>query len=88
MQNPIQTIWRFQIFQVFFRKIYFFYCFDPYTAQLRKIKSAKNNLLLSYGAKTISDHFRNSNFFQNLKKILNFSWYFSRDKCVEYVEIM
>ena len=50
--------------------------------------SAKNNHLLSYGAKTISDHFRNSSFFQNLKKILTFSQYFSHDKCVEYVEIM
>ena len=88
MQNPIQTIWRFQIFQVFFRKINFFYCFDPYTAQLRKMKSAKNKHLLSYGEKTISDHFGNSNFFQNLKKNLNFSQYFSHDKCVEYVEIM
>ena len=48
------------------------------------MKSAKNNHLLSYGAKTISDHFMNSNFFQNL----NFSQYFSHDKCVEYVEIV
>ena len=52
------------------------------------MKSAKNNHLLSYGAKTISDHFRNSNFFQNIEKILNFFQYFSHDKCVEYVEIM
>ena len=52
------------------------------------MKSAKNNQLLSYGAKTISDHFGNSNFFQNLKKNLKFSQYISHDKCVEYVEIM
>ena len=52
------------------------------------MNSAKNNHLLSYGAKTISDHFRNSNFFENLKNFLNFSQYFSHDKCVEYVEIM
>ena len=70
MQNPIQTIIR---FEVFFRKINFFYCFDPYTAQVRKEKSAKNHFfVLSYGAKTISDHFTISNFFQNFKKKLNF----------------
>ena len=35
---------------------------------MRKFKSAKNNHLLSYGAKTISDHFRNSNFLSKPKK--------------------
>ena len=65
MQNPIQTMLRFQIFQVFFQKINFFYCFDPYTAQVRKLKSAKNHLLmLFYSAKSISDHFTISEFFQ------------------------
>ena len=41
-QNPIQTILRFQVFQFFLEN--FFYCFDPYTAQVKKMKSAKNNI--------------------------------------------
>ena len=49
---------RFQIFQVFFSKIYFFYCFGPYTAQVRNMRSAKNHfLVLFYSAKSSSDHF-------------------------------
>ena len=65
MQNPIQTMLRFQIFQVFFQKIKFFYCFDPYTAQVRKLKSAKNHsLVLFYSAKSISDFFTIPEFFQ------------------------
>ena len=70
MQNPIQTMLQFQIFQVFFSKNYFFYCFDPYTAQVRKLKSVKNHfLVLFYSAKSISDHFTISEFFQVLQKI-------------------
>ena len=33
-----------KIFQVIFSKNQFFHCFDPYTAQVRKMKSAKNKL--------------------------------------------
>ena len=74
MQIPIQTILRFQIFQVF-QKIYFFTVSIPYTAQLRKVKSAKNHfLLLFYSAKSISDHFTISELFQDFsfKKLICF----------------
>ena len=51
------------------------------------MKSAKNNLrVLSYRAKTISDHFRNSNI-QNFLKNLNFSQYASHVKRVEYAKL-
>ena len=65
MQNPIQIILRFQIFQVFFQKINFFTVSILYTAQVRKVKSAKNHfLVLFYSAKSISDHFTISELFQ------------------------
>ena len=43
----------------------FFKNFVPYTAQVRKVKSAKNHfLVLFYSAKSISDHFTISELFQ------------------------
>ena len=66
---------------------YFFYCFDPYTARVRKMESAKKIWALSYGTKTISHHFRNSNFFQFFLKNLIFSEYASHGKCVEYAKL-
>ena len=50
---------RFQIVQFFFQKINFFTVSTPYTAKVRKVKSAKKNqfLMLFYSAKSISDHF-------------------------------
>ena len=63
MQNPFQTILRFQNFFDFFQKIIFFHCFEPYTAKMRNMKSEKNHLLvLFYSAKSNSDHFTISNF--------------------------
>ena len=65
MQNPIQTMLRFQIFQVFFQKINFFLLFRPLHCTGEKTEVSKNNLLmLFYSAKSISDHFTISEFFQ------------------------
>ena len=66
MQNPIQSMLRFQIFQVFFFKnLIFFTVSNPYTAQVRKVKSPKKHfLVLFYSAKSISDLFTNSELFQ------------------------
>ena len=73
MQNPIQTILRFQIFQVFFLKINFFTVSIPYTAQVRKVQSAKNHfLVLFYRANFISDHFTISELFQVFFQKINF----------------
>ena len=73
VQNPIQTMLRFQIFQVFFPNINIFTVLTPYTAQVRKVKSAKNHfLVLFYSAKSISDHFTISELFQFFFKKLIF----------------
>ena len=65
MQNPIQTMLRLQTFQVFFQKIIFFTVLTPYSAQVRKVNSAKNHILvIFYSAKSISDHFTISELFQ------------------------
>ena len=69
MHNPIQTMLRFKKFQFFFSKIFFF-CFYPYTAQVRQMKSAKNNLcVLSYAAKKIQTILGNQIFFKTFLKI-------------------
>ena len=61
----MQTILRFQIFQDFFAKIKFFTVSIPYTAQVRKVQSAKNHsLVLFYSAKSVSDHITISELFQ------------------------
>ena len=84
MQNPIQTVLK---FQSFFSKKYFAVS-TPILNKWKKMKSAKNNLwVLSYGAKTISDHFRNQFFFQFFFKNLNFSQYASHGKRVEYAKL-
>ena len=58
VQNPFQTILRFQKFFKFFFPTINFHCFEPYTAKVRKVKPAKNNfLVLFYSAKSVSDHF-------------------------------
>ena len=66
MQNPIQTMLRLQIFSsFFFKKLIFFIVLTPYTAQVRKEKSAKNHFLVIFcSAKSISDHFTISEIFQ------------------------
>ena len=52
-----------ELFQVFFAKSQFFHCFDPYTSQVRNMRSAKNHfLVLIYSAKSNSDHFTIPNF--------------------------
>ena len=56
---------QFQIFQVFFLKLIFFTVSTPYTAQVRKVKSAKSHFfVLFYSAKSISEHFKISELFQ------------------------
>ena len=83
MQNPIQTILRFQIFQVFFlQKLIFFTVSIPYTAQVRKVQSAKNHVLvLFYRAKSISDHFTISELFQVFFQKINFFYCFDPLYC-------
>ena len=74
MQNPIQTILRFKMFQDFSKNKFFFHCFTPYTAQVRKVKSAKNHFsVVFYSAKSISDHFTISNFSSFFKKKIFFT---------------
>ena len=58
-------------FTSFFQKINFFNVSIPYTAQVRKVKSAKNHfLLLFYSAKSNSDHFTFSNLSSSFKKLI------------------
>ena len=69
VQNPILPLERpfndFKFFNFFFKKLIFFSVLTPYTAQVRKVKSAKNHfLVLFYSAKSISDHFTISETFQ------------------------
>ena len=72
MQNPIQTMLRFQIFQIFFEKL-FFLQFRPLYCTSEKNEVSKNKFwVLSYGAKTISDHLRIQIFFKSCKKIYYF----------------
>ena len=74
MQNPFQTILRFQKFFKFFFPTINFHCFEPYTAKVRKVKSAKNNfLVLFYSAKSVSDHFTISKLFQVFFRTIFFS---------------
>ena len=74
MQNPIQIILRFQIFQVFFQKLIFFTVSIPYTAQVRKVQSAKKSLFSPllwckirfrpfYDFRTFSSFFSENQFF-------------------------
>ena len=74
MQNPFQTILRFQnFFKFFFEQSIFFTVSTSYTAQVRKVKSAKNNfLVLFYSAKSVSDHFTISEIFQVFFRTVNF----------------
>ena len=56
--------------QVFFQKINFFTVSTPYTAQVRKLKSAKNHFLMLFCIeKIISDHLKISKLFQVSRKI-------------------
>ena len=74
MQNPIQTMLRLEIFKVFFQEINFFTVLTPCTAQVRKVKSAKNHfLVIFYSAKSISDHLTISDLFQVFSKNCFFS---------------
>ena len=62
-----------KVFQVFFSKSQFFHCFDTYTSQVRKAKSAKNHFfVLFYSAKSIWDHFTISKLFKFFFQKVNF----------------
>ena len=64
----------FKLFKFFFQKIIFLTVLTPYTAQVRKVNSAKNHILvIFYSAKSISDHITISELFQVFSKNQFFS---------------
>ena len=68
MQNPIETILRFQVFQAFFQKVNFLTVSTLYS------KGEKNHfLVLFYSAISVSDHFTISKLFQVFFEKLIFS---------------
>ena len=70
MQNPIETILRFQIFQVFFQKVNFFIVSTLYGT------GEKNYILvLFYSAKSVSDHLTISKLFQVFFEKLFFQYF-------------
>ena len=88
MQNPIQTIWGFQIFKVFFEKLIFFTVPTPILHNWEEWSQQKITICSLTVQKPFQTILGIQFFFQNLEKFLNFSQYFLLDKCVEYVEIM
>ena len=79
----------------FFQKINFFTVSTHYTAQVRKVNSAKNNFEVNSAKNnfslTVQKPFQTilgiQFFFQNFLKNLNFSQYASNGKCVEYAKL-
>ena len=73
VQNPFQTILRFQNFFKFFQKINFFYCFKPYIAKVRNMRSEKNHFYCSFKVQNpFQTNLRFKNFFKFFFQNINF----------------
>ena len=87
MQNPIQTILRYQTFPVFFQKIIFLLLRPLYCTNEKNEVSKKITFECSLTVQIPFQTILGFQIFSKLKKISNFSQYASRGKYVENAKL-